>query len=222
MRSSSRGLPLVALIALAVGACGGGARGDGAAPARTPAELEALYRARADSARTRFTAADVRFVTDMIGHHAQALEMAAKAESHGASAPVRTLAARVVNAQQDEIERMQAWLADRRQAVPEVHVMDGRVMAHGPGHSMVQGMPGMLTAEQMAELDGARGPDFDRLFLTFMIQHHRGAVTMVERLLAQDGAAQDQAVFKLASDVHVDQKTEIARMESMLAALDGR
>jgi len=77
----------------------------------------------------------------------------------------------------------------------------------------------MLTEDQMKQLDAARGPEFDRLFLTFMIQHHTGAVTMVKELFSTYGAAQDQTVFKFASDVNVDQATEIARMERMLAGL---
>jgi uncharacterized protein (DUF305 family) len=80
-------------------------------------------------------------------------------------------------------------------------------------------MPGMLTGEQLRQLDQARGEEFDRLFLTFMIQHHRGAVAMVKALFGSYGAAQDETVFKFASDVNVDQTTEIARMEQMLAAL---
>jgi uncharacterized protein (DUF305 family) len=82
-------------------------------------------------------------------------------------------------------------------------------------------MPGMLTPAQIRELDGARGPAFDRLFLTYMIQHHEGAVTMVTELFGIDGALQDEGVFKLASDIQVDQLTEIARMEKMLATLPG-
>jgi uncharacterized protein (DUF305 family) len=87
----------------------------------------------------------------------------------------------------------------------------------GMEHEML--MPGMLTDDQMKQLDAARGPAFDRLFLTFMIQHHRGAVSMVKELLGTYGAAQDATVFKFATDVNVDQSTEIARMERMLAAL---
>ncbi len=83
-------------------------------------------------------------------------------------------------------------------------------------------MPGMLTPAQMSQLEAARGPEFDRLFLTFMIQHHRGAVAMVKQLFGTPGAAQDETVFKFANDVNVDQTTEIARMERMLAALPGR
>jgi uncharacterized protein (DUF305 family) len=182
------------------------------------AEIEALYRARMDSARMRFTEADVRFMTGMIGHHAQALVMADLAPTHGASPSVQTLAARIINAQKDEIALLQEWLRDRGRAVPEVHIMGTTVMVHGGGdHDMH--MPGMLTPEQMLELDQATGPAFDRLFLSLMIQHHRGAVTMVHDLFGTDGAAQDETVFKLASDIQVDQTTEIARMELMLSTL---
>jgi len=90
-------------------------------------------------------------------------------------------------------------------------------MANGMEHDML--MPGMLTDEQMHQLDQARGEEFDRLFLTFMIQHHKGAVSMVQDLFGSYGAAQDETVFKFASDVNVDQSTEIARMEKMLAGL---
>ena len=165
----------------------------------------------------RFTPADARFVTDMIGHHAQAIVMARMAPTHGASPTVQTLAARILNAQNDEIALMRQWLEERGQPVPELMYMGNDVMVHGVDHSM--DMPGMLTPAQIAELDRSRGADFDRAFLTFMIQHHRGAVEMVEKLFATDGAAQETAVFKLASDVQVDQRTEIARMERMLAAL---
>ena len=85
---------------------------------------------------------------------------------------------------------------------------------NGVEHDML--MPGMLTEAQMKQLDQARGPEFDRLFLTFMIQHHRGAVSMVKELFDSYGAGQDETVFKFASDVNVDQSTEIARMEKML------
>jgi uncharacterized protein (DUF305 family) len=216
-------LNLAALAALVVSGCGSARSGQSAAPvpsSGSTAELEALYRARTDSARMRFTPADVRFMTGMIGHHAQALVMASLAPTHGASAQVRTLAARIINAQQDEIAIMQQWLRDRRQAVPEVHIAGTELMVHGAEHALH--MPGMLTPEQMRELDGARGQEFDRLFLTYMIQHHSGAVTMVHDLFRTQGAGQDEAVFKFASDVQVDQTTEIARMESMLAALPAR
>ena len=152
----------------------------------------------------------------MIGHHAQAIVMAGWAPTHGASASVRTLAERIFNAQQDEIATMQQWLRDRRQPVPEARATGMRMM-NGADHEKL--MPGMLSEAQMTQLDQARGKEFDRLFLTFMIQHHRGAVAMVKELFGSYGAGQDEIVFKLASDINVDQTTEIARMQKMLVAL---
>ena len=130
---------------------------------------------------------------------------------------MQTLASRIINAQQDEIATMQRWLRDRRQPVPDGTTMGMKMMMNGVEHVML--MPGMLTEAQMNQLDAARGPEFDRLFLLFMIQHHRGAVSMVKDLFDTYGAGQDETVFKFASDVNVDQTTEIARMEKMLAAL---
>ncbi len=154
-------------------------------------------------------------MTRMIGHHAQAIVMSRLAPSHGASASIRTLAARIINGQQDEIAAMQTWLRDRGQPVPDA--APAPMTMRGADHHTH--MPGMLTDAQLRQLDAARGPDFDRLFLTFMIEHHRGAVAMVEELFGTSGAAQDETVFRLASDVNVDQITEIERMEKMLAAL---
>lgn len=160
----------------------------------------------------RWTPADARFMTKMIGHHAQAIEMAQLAPTRAAAPSVRTLAERIINAQRDEIATMQQWLRDRRQPVPQAEPHAG----HGGGHEL---MPGMLTAEQLAELERARGAEFDRLFLTYMIQHHRGATQMVSELFSNHGAGQDETVFKFASDVNVDQATEIARMQRMLAGV---
>jgi len=185
----------------------------------------AIARARADSVRHPYTDADVHFMSAMIGHHAQAIAMAGWAPTHGASAQVRTLAERIINGQQDEIATMQQWLRDRRQPVPEpaltlssgARAAGMKMTMNGHEHEML--MPGMLTEDQMKQLDQARGVEFNRLFLTFMIQHHRGAVAMVKDLFGSHGAAQDETVFKFANDVSVDQSTEIARMEQMLAAL---
>lgn len=185
------------------------------APDPSMAELEAIYRARADSALAQVSDADVDFMTGMIGHHAQALVMSALAPTNGASPTMRTLTARIINAQKDEIAVMQAWLGDRNKRVPEVHEDGTTEMSHNPEMHM----PGMLTPAQLQELTAAQGPEFDRLFLVFMIQHHKGAVTMVHELFATDGAAQDDLVFKLASDIQVDQASEIARMQRMLDAL---
>jgi uncharacterized protein (DUF305 family) len=185
-------------------------------------DMAAIARAKADSARYPYTTADIDFMSHMIGHHAQAIVMSKLAPTHGASPAVMRLAERIINAQQDEIATMQQWLGDRRQPVPEAKPMGMKMMMNGVEHVML--MPGMLTDEQMKQLDAARGKEFDRLFLTFMIQHHRGAVSMVQDLFGSYGAGQDEIVFKFANDVSVDQTTEIARMERMLAllALDGR
>jgi uncharacterized protein (DUF305 family) len=236
MTAAARRRPVILLFAFqAAAACSSapqagpqaGARSQSPAPSgeRSAAELEAIHRARTDSARLRFTEADVAFMGGMIHHHAQAIEMARLAPTHAASAPIRVLAARIINAQHDEIARMQQWLRDRDRPAPELHITDAHVMVtggqHGAGAQHAVHMPGMLTAEQMAQLAQARGTAFDRLFLTFMIQHHTGAVAMVSELFATHGAGQDDEIFKLASDVQVDQATEIARMERMLSAMPG-
>lgn len=189
---------------------------------QSAADMEALFWAVRDSAKTRFTQADVDFMTGMIGHHAQALVMSALAPTNGASLAVSTLAARIINAQNDEIAVMQQWLRDRGQPVPEVHIDGLNLMIHGAGHDHDHmSMAGMLSQEQLEELAEAKDGEFDRLFLTYMIQHHSGAITMVDELFAQDGAGQDEASFKLASDINVDQETEIARMRLMLNRLPG-
>jgi uncharacterized protein (DUF305 family) len=161
-----------------------------------------------------FTAADVHFMSGMIGHHAQALVMAGWAPSHGASPAIRTLCERIINGQQDEIATMQRWLKDRGLPVP-----DATPMKMDMGSMNHELMPGMLTDEQMKDLDQARGPEFDRKFLTYMIQHHRGAITMVQQLFATKGAAQDEATFKMANDISADQTTEVDRMQRMLDSL---
>lgn len=183
----------------------------------TTADLEAIYQARADSALMAVSEADVEFMTGMIGHHAQALVMSAMAPNNGASQSIRTLTARIINAQKDEIAVMQNWLRERGRPVPEVS--DGGHVMGGAEHQMQ--MAGMLSPEQLHELSEAQGPEFDRLFLTYMIQHHEGAVAMVHDLFATDGAAQDDLSFKLASDIQVDQITEVARMRRMLEAMSG-
>lgn len=156
-------------------------------------------------------------MSGMIAHHSQAIIMARMAPSHGASARIRTLSERIINAQQDEIASMQQWLRDRNQPVPSPDEHDAMMDMSGMDHEML--MPGMLTRAQLEQLDDSRGREFDRLFLTFMIHHHRGAVSMVETLFGTQGAAQDETIFKLASDINVDQTTEIDRMAGMLASL---
>ncbi len=179
--------------------------------------LEQLFWDRLEEAKSKFTQADVDFMTGMIGHHAQALIMSEMAPKNGASSEIQVLTARIINAQKDEIATMQNWLKERGQTVPEVHIDGTMLMIHGGGdHSMH--MPGMLTQEQLDELRDARGLEYDKLFLKYMIQHHQGAVGMVKTLFETDGAGQDELAFKVANDIQVDQLTEIARMELMLKA----
>jgi uncharacterized protein (DUF305 family) len=182
-----------------------------------PSDSAAIVRARADSLRHPYTAADIAFMSGMISHHAQAIVMAGWAPTHGANPSVRRLCERIINAQTDEIASMQTWLRNRRQPVPEASPTGMKTTMNGMEHEML--MPGMLSPEQMRQLDQAGGTEFDRLFLTFMIQHHQGAIQMVQDLFQSYGAGQDEKVFKFASDVNVDQSTEIARMERMLEAL---
>jgi uncharacterized protein (DUF305 family) len=206
---------------LVTAACSGPAKG----PVRTsPAPsnpglvlLSGVAKARADSLRHPYTEADIHFMSGMISHHAQAIVMARWAPTHGASASVLTLCNRIINAQTDEIALMQQWLRDRQLPVPEARGTGMAMKMNGVEHDML--MPGMLTEDQMRQLDQAKGLDFDRLFLTFMIQHHQGAVTMVKELFDSYGAGQDDLVFKFASDVNIDQTTEITRMEQMLLAV---
>ena len=220
--SRAGGLAATLLTAATLGACSSATHAAAPAPsepasATTQGPAAAIAKASADSARYPYTAADVHFMSAMIGHHAQAIVMSGWAATHGADPAVQRLADRIINAQQDEIRTMQSWLRDRRQPVPEAKPGPMKMVMGGMEHEML--MPGMLTDDQMKQLDAARGKEFDRLFLRFMIQHHRGAVSMVKDLFASYGAAQDETVFKFASDVQVDQSTEIARMEKMLAAL---
>ncbi len=199
-------------LAFALAACASTPRGS-VKTTSEPATVAAQV--KADSIRHPYTQADVDFMSHMIGHHAQAIVMSGWAPTHGASPSIRILAERIINAQQDEIASMQRWLGDRGKPVPAA-TSSGMTMQGHSHHEML--MPGMLTEAQMRQLDQARGLEFDRLFLTFMIQHHKGAVSMVKDLFGTTGAARDETVFKFANDVSVDQSTEVARMERMLAA----
>lgn len=163
--------------------------------------------AAVDLTHVQHTAADVKFVQGMIGHHAQALEMTALLASRTASDEMRTLASRIEISQADEIRMMQDWLARRSEKLPDPHAH------HAAGAAL---MPGMLTADEMARLAAARGPEFDRLFLRFMIEHHEGALSMVADLFATPGAGQEPDLFAFASDVEADQRMEIDRMLAML------
>ena len=191
-----------------------------AAPA--PA-LRAQQPPSAVAAGATYTAADVAFMQGMIGHHAQALTMSALVAERSTTPAMALLAERITVSQQDEIAIMQRWLAERRQTVPAVagghdaHAMHGA--SGGASGDTAHSMPGMLSPAQMDSLTAARGRDFDRLFLRYMIQHHEGALTMVVDLLKTPGAARDPMVFQFVSDVDTDQLAEIRRMQAMLAPL---
>lgn len=216
----NRGIGLALCGAAAIG-CAGQPITTTPAPissAEVAASLErGIAKAQADSARYPYTEADIRFMSGMISHHAQAISMARLAPTNGARPAVVTLAGRVINAQQDEIALMQNWLRERRQPVPEPNPAGMRMVMNGVEHDML--MPGMLTPDQMRQLTAARGPEFDQLFLRLMIQHHNGATAMVKELFDTYGAGQDQLVFKFAADVNIDQTTEIARMEKLLVSI---
>lgn len=217
MRGAARIFPTQLFVLFAAAGCASASRAQ-----QTPAEI-AVPRTpirtidTALDAQHAYTAADIHFMGGMISHHAQALVMAEWASSHGASPSVQTLADRIINAQNDEITAMQKWLRDRHQPVPDANPHGMMMNMNGMTHEML--MPGMLSESQLKQLDEARSKEFDRLFLTFMIQHHRGAVTMVNELFATYGAAQDITVFKMASDVSADQTIEIERMQKMLASM---
>ena len=154
-----------------------------------------------------YTAADVHFMQGMIAHHGQAIHMSRLAASRGASPRILRFAQKIDQSQEVEIRQMQEWLRDKGQPAPEAE--SWRTMS----------MPGMLTVEQLARLDAAKGVDFDRQFLTLMIQHHQGALKMVKDLFATPLAAQDVNVSVFATDVEVTQTAEIGIMLQMLDEL---
>jgi uncharacterized protein (DUF305 family) len=209
---------LLALLGLAaLGGCSSTSQGpaqSGVEPAPT-AQAGHTSTPPSASGGGRYTEADVSFMKGMIAHHAQAVLIAGWAPTHDASPSLRALCERIVVGQRDEIAFMQNWLRDRHEEVPSADPAHAHMA--GMHHQML--MPGMLTDEQLAQLDSATGVKFDSLFLKGMIQHHQGALTMVQQLFGTPGAAQDDLVFKFASDMNADQTIEIERMNKMLAAL---
>ncbi|RZJ32665.1 MAG: DUF305 domain-containing protein [Brevundimonas sp.] len=182
-------------------------------------------------ARTSYTAEDVRFMQHMIVHHAQAVEMVGLLETHGSHARVKLLGHRIALSQEAEMELMRDWLDARGQSTGMQDDHAGHAnMNHGgmdhsahAGHAMAPSetplMPGMLSPAQMARLAAARGGDFDRLFLTGMIQHHQGAIDMVSELMEHPDAARDTLLSDFTNSVVADQSTEILRMQSLLSDL---
>jgi uncharacterized protein (DUF305 family) len=185
-----------------------------------------------DRTSMEFTSAEVRFMQDMMHHHAQAVEMGALVAERTGNDDIRLLARRIEVSQDDEMALMRAWLEDRGQTVPDIRPTIDPHAGHGhhdhhahQGHSMDahadhDEMPGMLTPDQMQQLADARGEEFDRLFLEFMIMHHEGALIMVEQLFQTEGAGQQSDTFSFASHVDSDQRIEILRMRRMLEALN--
>jgi uncharacterized protein (DUF305 family) len=167
--------------------------------------------AAAESAQVPDTghAADVKFMQGMIAHHAQALVMAAMVPTHSARSDMKLLAERITQSQRTEIDMMRQWLVQHHAELPgedaHFHMEAGHMTS----------MPGMLTADELAQLDSAPATRFDRLFLEYMIRHHEGALTMVARLFSTAGAAQESQVYRFASDVDADQRAEIARMQNL-------
>jgi len=162
--------------------------------------------------------ADAQFMQGMIMHHAQAVEMTALIDSHTENKDLALLGARISRSQADEIKFMKRWLASRGQpssmAMPEIHHQE---MSHGNmSHGSMGLMPGMLTPEQMEALRNAKGDEFDRLFLTGMIQHHGGALTMVKDLFDTAGAGQDPELFDFTTEIDSGQRAEIRIMQEML------
>jgi len=157
-----------------------------------------------------FTKADVEFMQGMIAHHAQAIVMSRMAESHGANPQVLKLSNKIDQSQVPEIRIMQNWLIRNKQFAPDTsswhHVM----------------MSGMLTTEQLKELDAAKGVDFDRAYLQMMIQHHAGALRMVDDLFNSSLAGQDVDVNVFANDVVTAQTVEIGIMQKLLTQLPAK
>jgi uncharacterized protein (DUF305 family) len=200
-----------------------------------------------DLGRTTFSEGDVRFMQHMIVHHGQAVEMVDLLKLHGADPTIARLGLRIAMSQEAEMELMRRWLTDRGQSETAAgdhagmdhgahgaatrapvdhstmdHSMHGSHGGHGdaePDPEDVAVMAGMLTPRQMRTLAAARGAEFDRLFLTGMIQHHQGALDMVDDLMAQPDALDDTMLSEFANSVIADQSAEILRMQSLLSDL---
>jgi len=174
-------------------------------------------------AASKYTPADVMFMQGMIGHHAQAVEMAMLIKERTNREEIVTIGGRIESSQADEIEFMNGWLKERGEKTVMVGMMDGMdhsKMDHS-NHAMVDHstMAGMATPEQMATLATLEGVAFDKMFLTLMIAHHEGAIEMVDDLLGQPGTATDQVLFQFVGDIENDQQAEIDQMTLLLAKL---
>jgi uncharacterized protein (DUF305 family) len=203
----------VALVAVLAGAAcrsAGGAAGTPIVQPGAPGEANRVLtpEAATDLSKVQATPADVKFMQGMIGHHAQAIEMTALIASRTSREEMKLLGQRIAVSQADEMDMMRSWLRARGQEIPSEH-------AHHTHEGM---MPGMLTPEQMAELTAATGEAFDKLFLRYMIQHHEGALSMVDDLFKSPGAGQEGDINAFAADVDSDQRMEIDRMRALLGS----
>lgn len=169
--------------------------------------------AQAPTSAPQAVAADVAFLQGMIAHHAQAITMGVLAPKRTKDGPINSLAERIVVSQRDEIKQMRQWLLDHGAEAPNPLARGAKAQAQHHDHAL---MPGMLTAAELAALERATGPAFERLFLESMIKHHEGAITMVDTLFATPGGGQDLMIYRIASDVEADQRAEIARMRALL------
>ncbi|MEI5524263.1 DUF305 domain-containing protein [Streptomyces brasiliscabiei] len=200
------------IAALALTACGGdgGSGHDGGGHGSKSASASASASAGADDKTGTHNAQDVTFAQGMIPHHRQALEMAGLAADRASSAAVKDLAARVEKAQDPEIETMTGWLKTWGEEVPSGTSMPGMEHSGGAGDP---GMPGMMDAQDMAELEKASGTAFDTLFLTLMVEHHEGAVEMA-------GTEKDKGAYgpatAMADDIVTSQTAEITEMNELL------
>ena len=198
-------LVMAGSVAVSLQGCASAPSGAGGAVTTTPAPAQAAH---PGPPMQPYTDADVEFITGMIPHHTQAILISSWAPSHEANQSIRTLTERIVVGQSDDLVLMKQWLGDRGKPIPET----------GGGHDHMMHMPGMLSAEQMAQLDAARGTEYDRLFLTFMIQHHQGALQMVFDLLNGGGGSEPE-IAQFIQHVDSDQSIEISRMADLAKKL---
>lgn len=182
--------------------------------AEAPESGQATSDAGMDPGNQDYTDADVRFVQGMISHHAQAVRMSSLVPTRSSNESLSVLSRRIGISQLTEIDLMERWLRKNDQTAPQP------ALEYPPDeHSHSVHMPGMLTSDEMARLAAAEGTGFDRLFLNGMITHHLGALTMVENLFDTPGAAQNAAIFQLATDISGVQRSQIARMRALLSQL---
>ena len=206
--TSRRAAALLVVLVTAGCRSAGGSAGTQIVQPGAPGETNRVLTpaAASDLSKVQATPADVKFMQGMIGHHAQAIEMTDLIASRTSREPMKLLGQRIAVSQADEMNMMRTWLKARGQEVPAEH------SHHMPGGMM----PGMLTPEQMAELTAATGEAFDKLFLRYMIQHHEGALSMVDDLFKTPGAGQEGDINAFAADVDSDQRMEIDRMRALL------